>query len=171
VTQNRGFIRVTSAPGSGTTFAIHLPRHDGPAAAAAPAPPMREGTGGSETILIVEDEAQLLQLAKVALERWGYRAHTASSPADALAFLERTDVQIDLLLTDVVMPGMNGNELKERLAQRQPGLKVLFMSGYAPRAVAQRGILDDGVDFLPKPFTLDDLGRKIREVLDRSSTD
>jgi CheY-like chemotaxis protein len=113
----------------------------------------------------VEDEEQLLDLAKSSLEVYGYTVHAAKSPGDAIVLCERSAEKFDLLITDVVMPGMNGKELNERLDLVKPGMKVIFMSGYTADVVAHRGILDEKVDFLQKPFTPLMLARKVREVL------
>jgi DNA-binding NtrC family response regulator len=120
---------------------------------------------GTESILVVEDEEQLLELAKSSLELYGYTVITAKSPGDAILLCERSNMKFDLLITDVVMPGMNGKELQERLDVLKPGMKVIFMSGYTADVVAHRGILDEGVNFLQKPFTPRSLARKAREVL------
>jgi PAS domain S-box-containing protein len=166
VKQNSGFIKVESEPGKGTTFRVYFPRFLG---AVAPAPPRGEdrASRGKETILIVEDEEQLLDLAKIALEMQGYKVMAAKSPGDAIVLCEQSGEQIDLLLTDVIMPGMNGKELKQRLAVIKPGLKTLFMSGYTADIVAMRGILEEGVHFLQKPFTPAQLANRVRETLDK----
>lgn len=164
VKQNSGFINVYSEVGKGTTFKIYLPRFHGEVAA-----PMEKEKEiplkGTETILVVEDEEQLLELAKSSLEMYGYSVLTAKSPGDAIVLCERLSAKIHLLITDVVMPGMNGKELKERLDTIKPGMKVLYMSGYTADVVAHRGILDENVNFLQKPFTPLTLARKVREVL------
>jgi CheY-like chemotaxis protein len=164
VKQNNGFIHVDSHPGRGTEFRVFFPRCYGEAETPAGKSPMRPCTG-TETVLIVEDEAQLLELARAALEMYGYTVLTAQSPGDAISLCEHTDITIDVLLTDVIMPGMNGKELQERLSAMRPGMKVIFMSGYTADVVAKRGVLEQGVNFLPKPFTPAILGEKVREVL------
>jgi DNA-binding NtrC family response regulator len=120
---------------------------------------------GTETVLIVEDEAAILSLAKIVLEEHGYKVLGAQSPSEALAACENDIEKIDLLITDVVMPGMNGKELKERIEVKYPAIKVLFMSGYTADIVAHRGVLEEGVEFLQKPFTPVMFLRKVREVL------
>jgi len=164
VKQNNGYINVYSEPGKGTTFRIYLPRFFGeidvPSAKEEDIP-----LKGNETILVVEDEEQLLDLAKSSLELFGYTVFIAKSPGDAILLCERSDVKFDLLITDVVMPEMNGRELKERLERVKPGMKVIYMSGYTADVVAHRGILDEGVHFLQKPFTPRSLARKARNVL------
>jgi two-component system, cell cycle sensor histidine kinase and response regulator CckA len=167
VKQNNGFINVYSEPGNGTTVKVFLPRsraaEEAPSAAAREAP-----ARGSEMLLVVEDEPALLGLARMTLEKNGYRVLAAASPAEALRAIEGHAGAIDLLITDVVMPGMNGRELHQRLVALRPGLKALYMSGYTADIIAHRGIVDEGMAFLPKPFTPQDLVRKVREALDSS---
>ena len=165
VKQNEGFIDIYSEPGRGTTVKIYFPRYRGEekpqpleARKAAPA-------GGQETILVVEDEDALRQLARRLLERLGYQVLEAANPNEALEVCARHDGGIHLLLTDVVMPQMSGKELAERIRATKPGLKTLFMSGYAAETIAQRGVLEEGIHFLPKPFSPDDLAKKVREAL------
>ncbi len=165
VKQNGGFIQVRSEPGIGTTFKIHLRRADaadaGEATKAAIAP--RPGT---ETILLVEDEAQVLNLGARILRQQGYTVLTASAPEKAIALATQHQARIHLLVTDVVMPGMNGRELKNRLDALHPGMGCLFMSGYTADVIAHSGVLEAGVHFLEKPFTVQSLTTKIRELLD-----
>ena len=165
VKQNGGFITVYSEPSIGTTFKICFPRVPGEAAqavetAVGPLP------AGSETILLVEDEEQILSLAARILEKQGYRVLPAGTPEIACHLAERHDGEIHLLLTDVVMPGMNGRDLQRRILESRPGIRTLFMSGYTEDVIAHRGILDKGVSFLPKPFTVRSLAEKVRSVLD-----
>jgi len=166
VKQSGGYITVYSEPGQGTSFKIYLPRV--PEASPVPKGPTapRESTRGTETILVVEDEPAVRSLSRRALEGSGYTVLAAATGADALELAERHDGPIDLLVTDVVMPGMSGRELAEQLAPRRPGLRVLYMSGYPGDAVVQRGGLAAGVAFLQKPFTPDGLARQVRAVLD-----
>ena len=167
VKQNRGLINVYSEPGKGTTFKIYLPRE----MSALPEDMVigqKHVSGGSETILLVEDEEQILQLGKKMMENFGYRVHTARSPMDALKIVEQFTEPIDLLITDVVMPGMNGKELHKELKARYPHLKCLFMSGYTGEVIIRQGILEQGVHFLQKPFTHISLAIKVREMLDQS---
>ncbi len=121
---------------------------------------------GTETILLVEDDAGLRKLATRILEPAGYTVLGASSAEDALRLLERYDEPVHLLLSDVVMPGMSGRHLAERLAQTRPGMKVLYMSGYTDDTIVRHGVLDALMAFLNKPFTAAELLRKVRDVLD-----
>lgn len=165
VKQNHGFINVYSEPDRGTTFKVYLSRHLGPAEhfqrAEAAEPTMR----GQETVILVEDEPALLKLTKRMLERLGYQVLAASGPAEAIRIAAEHPGKIDLLMTDVVMPEMNGRDLALRLLSSKAGLKCLFMSGYTSNVIAHHGVLDKNVHFLPKPFSLKDLSEKIREVL------
>ncbi|MCL4234813.1 MAG: response regulator, partial [Deltaproteobacteria bacterium] len=162
--QNGGFITVDSQPGAGSDFRFYLPAASEPAHAPK-SPESPTAAGGAEAILVVEDEDAVRRLAKRVLERNGYRVIEAASGDEALAVGD--DVAIDLVLTDVVMPHMNGRQLVEKLLARRPGLRVVFMSGYTEDAIARHGVLEDGTAFLQKPFTAADLARKIREALDR----
>ena len=163
VKQNQGFINVYSEPGRGTTFKIYLPRTEAVAAMAAQAP--RKPDHGTETVLLAEDEESILKLGTTILKKHGYTVLAARTPAEALARAERHKGSIHLLITDVVMPGMNGKELKDRLTALRPGIKVLFMSGYTSDVIAHQGVIDEGVAFLQKPFSVNTLAQKVREVL------
>jgi len=169
VKQSDGYIMVYSEPGHGTTFKIYLPRAAAPGAASPvpPAPPVKATARGSETILVVEDEEAVRSLSRRALEASGYTVLAAADGPDAVRLLERYGGPIHLVLTDVIMPGMNGRELAQRLVQRRPGLRVLYMSGYPGDAIVHRGALEPGMAFLQKPFMPEDLARKVREVLDQ----
>jgi CheY-like chemotaxis protein len=164
VKQNSGFISVASEKARGSTFTIYLPRtdseHAGPEAAA-PAPEV----SGSGTILLVEDDATVRGLVSQLLESLGYTVLPAESPSQALSLCGEADRSIDLLMTDVVMPRMNGKELMERVTKIRPGIKVLFMSGYTASVIATHGVLDDGLYFIQKPFGIDTLAAKVREAL------
>src|SRR5213592_1044324 len=166
VRQSGGHIAVDSAPGRGATFRIYLPRVEAPLDPTDRPTPVTAPAAGSETILLVEDEHLVRLLARKVLERAGYRVLVAAGGAEALDLAERYAGTIHLLLTDVVMPGMNGRELIRRLAPLRPDLRVLYMSGYADEAVAQHGVLDPGTAFLQKPFTPGGLADKVRGVLD-----
>jgi CheY-like chemotaxis protein len=166
VKQNNGGIHVSSDPGTGTTFSIYLPgytQEEMPETAPLPREPIRKGT---ETILLVEDEAAILKMIRIMLEQHGYAVLTASSPTAALALAENHSGGIHLILTDVVMPEMNGRELAEKLTSRYPDLKVMFMSGYTADTIAHQGVLDDGIAFIQKPFSIQDMIKKIRCLLD-----
>jgi CheY-like chemotaxis protein len=165
VKQNHGLINVYSEPGRGTTFKIYLPRAEAETVAAAEEVQPR-ALHGSETVLLVEDEGQILHLGQRILQRQGYTVLAAPTPEAALALAAQQAGPIHLLVTDVVMPGMNGKELAERLRASQSDLKCLFMSGYTADVIAQHGVLDAGVAFLQKPFTIQTLAEKVREVLE-----
>jgi PAS domain S-box-containing protein len=165
VTQSRGRLRVVSAPGRGTTLEIFLPRVERPDAAAALAPRVAE-KGGVETILLVEDDAMLRRLSESALGRAGYRVLAAADAAEALRLAREHDGEIDLVVTDVVMPGMPGPELVARLEATRPDLRVLYVSGYTDHAALRKGVSERSVSFLAKPFGLEALARRVRELLD-----
>ncbi len=166
VKQNEGFINVYSEPGEGTTFRIYLPRHGEKAGEERNAVKPRQPARGDETVLVVEDESMLLDMSKTVLERFGYRVLPAGSPDDALKLAEDCTEKIDLLMTDVVMPEMNGRDLADKLHSLHPQMKVLFMSGYTANVIAHHGVLDKGVYFIQKPFSVKDLTAKVREVLE-----
>ena len=164
VKQNKGFISVYSELGLGTTFRIYLPHTKiGPVNTEQPTPGLLQR--GDETILLVEDEVSVLRLTKEMLEGLNYKVLTASSAAEALEITGNFNDPIHLLLTDVIMPRVNGLQLSRQLFQRYPDLKVLYMSGYTADVIAQRGVLDEGVMFLEKPFSLKKLSLKMREAL------
>jgi len=167
VKQNDGFIDISSTVGQGTSVQLYIPRASPqavlPDAVRVPALP----AGGNETILIVEDEPQLREVACEMLGALGYTVLVATSPGDALTLCEKHAGGIDLLFTDVVMPTMNGKELALRVQAMKPGMKTLFTSGYTADTIAHRGVLDAGVHFLGKPFSMESLARKVREVLAR----
>jgi two-component system cell cycle sensor histidine kinase/response regulator CckA len=166
VKQSNGYIGIESALGKGTSFQIYLPRHAGQPAVEEQRPETANNLRGTETILLVEDSEPLRKLAKSFLESSGFRVLSAESGEDALVVAGRFGKAFDLLLTDVVMPGMNGRVLAENLLPRQPGMKVLYMSGYTDSFIAGHGVLDPGVHLLHKPFIEEVLIRKVREVLD-----
>ena len=167
VKQSGGHVKIYSEPDQGTTVKLYLPRHFGGAgeadvaSAAQPAPRARD----EEIVLVVEDEERVRQMSVDALRSLGYRVVQAGDAAQALAVLQ-TQPRIDLLFTDIVMPGMNGRELADVACGQRPALKVLFTTGYTRNAVVHNGVLDPGVAFLSKPFTIDQLARKVWQVLD-----
>ncbi|MBS1876771.1 MAG: PAS domain S-box protein [Acidobacteria bacterium] len=166
VRQCSGAIRVHSRPGLGTQFEVFLPRLECDADIAA-AVPILSLLGGSETVLVVEDQDDVRRLAVDALRSYGFRVLETASGGDALVLVQHHSGPIHLMLTDVVMPRMTGKELAERLKNHRPLMQVLFMSGYAEDVIAHHGVLDQGVDFIPKPFTPEGLARKVREMLGR----
>jgi PAS domain S-box-containing protein len=166
IKQSNGYIWVDSTPGKGTSFEIYLPRHVGAVSVKEQKFDPREELRGSENILLVEDAQPLRKLAQTLLRGAGFCVLSAGSGEEALDVASRSGVAFDLLLTDVVMPGMNGRVLAEQLLPSQPGMKVLFMSGYTDSFIAGHGVLDPGTHLLHKPFTEDVLIRKTREVLD-----
>jgi signal transduction histidine kinase len=166
VKQSRGHIKIYSEPGSGTTVKVYLPRlvADAKDIKRTTPEPMRTGDR-NEIILVVEDDPLMRRLATEALHELGYTVFDCDGAANALATLDRvTDVK--LLFTDVVMPDINGKKLADEAVRRRPGLKVLFTTGYTANAVVHGGVLDTGVNFISKPFTLDQLAAKVRTVLD-----
>ncbi|MCM2332895.1 MAG: PAS domain S-box protein [Anaeromyxobacteraceae bacterium] len=165
VKQNGGFIGVSSEPGVGTAFAIHLPRHQG-AAVLPSAGGALQAARGHETVLLVEDERSILQVARRMLEGQGYRVLAASSPAEGLRLAAEHPGQVDLLLTDVVMPELNGQEVARILQERHPRARRLFMSGYTADVIARQGVLAEGVHFIQKPFTAESLAAAVRSALD-----
>jgi PAS domain S-box-containing protein len=170
VKQSGGYIWVYSEQGRGTTFKVYLPRVPSPAetvTAQAPAPvETHKAEPGTETILLVEDEANLRYLARQFLEKQGYKVIDAADGAVAMQIAVAHEGVIHLLLTDVIMPGMNGRELAQRISEIRPNVKVLYMSGYTENVVGHDGTLDAGVRLLQKPFNLRDLKNRVREALD-----
>jgi CheY-like chemotaxis protein len=168
VKQSGGHIWVYSEVGKGTTLKIYFPRVDEPLDEIRKEGVVREGLPrGSETILVVEDEEAVRKLTVRILQEQGYRVLEGGQGIDAFPIADEHEGQIHLLLTDVVMPKMSGKELAGRIAPLRPGIKVLYMSGYTDNAIAHHGILDKGINFIQKPFTVDGLARKVREVLDK----
>ena len=165
VHQSGGQVSIYSEAGKGTTIKVYLPLTGGEAEAAA-APALDLLPVGRETILLVEDEEAVRQLVKEVLVQRGYTVLEAQDGAEAISVCSRHEGPLDLLVTDVVMPRMGGQEIAARLASRRPGMKILYMSGYTDNAIVHHGVLDPGTAFLQKPFTPDALARKVREVLD-----
>jgi len=166
VKQSGGHISVYTELGRGSSFKVYLPRVHQPPPSAAPPAPRANVARGSETVLVVEDDAAVLGLTCRALEAEGYTILCASDGTDALRIVERHGGEIHLLLTDVVMPGMSGRELAEQMAARRVGIRILYMSGYPGDAAVHHGAFVRGSAFLQKPFSPDGLTRKVRETLD-----
>jgi CheY-like chemotaxis protein len=169
VKQSGGYIWVVSELGKGTTFKIYLPRVSEAVANPLPVVVSAETVAerpGTETILLVEDEANLRYLARQTLEKQGYRVIEAPEGGSAMRIAAAHEGAIHLLLTDVIMPGMNGRELAQRISEIRPGVRILYMSGYTENVIGRNGTLDAGVRLLQKPFTLRDLTTMVREVLD-----
>ena len=162
--QNHGFVEASSGPDQGSTFRFYLPRHlTSAVAAVAPAPASSEPC--LATVLLVEDEPALLDLTAAMLRRMGCNVLAAGSPQVALALAEQHGAGLDLVLTDVVMPGMNGGELVSQLSAALPGLKALFMSGYTANIIARYGVLEEGMNFIQKPFTYSQLSSQVHHAL------
>jgi two-component system, cell cycle sensor histidine kinase and response regulator CckA len=166
VTRSGGSVNAYSEVGRGTAFKVYFPRADAAEMVVEAPPPVARPRAGAQTVLVVEDAEGLRELARRLLQRQGYTVLVAANADEALRLFER-HASIDVVLTDVVMPGASGPELTMRLVERRPALKVIYMSGYTEEAIAQHGVLNPGIAFLQKPFTSATLGRKIREVLDR----
>ncbi len=166
VKQNQGFVNVYSEPGHGTTFKIYLPRHLAKENHLPENALAKPAAHGHETILLVEDEPAILKMTTIMLERLGYVVLAASRPGEAIRLAQENPGKIDLLMTDVVMPEMNGRDLAKNLLSLYPDIKRLFMSGYTADVIAHQGVLDEGVHFIQKPFYKNALASKIREALD-----
>jgi two-component system cell cycle sensor histidine kinase/response regulator CckA len=166
VKQNNGFINVYSEPEKGTTIKIYLSRHTGQAVEAHSENTLEIPLSRGEAVLLVEDDASILKLGKRILKNLGYNVLSSKSPGDAFQLAKDHADKIHLLITDVVMPEMNGRELSEKLQALYPNLKTLFMSGYTANVIAHRGVLEDGVSFISKPFSKKDMAFKVREILD-----
>ena len=167
VKQNNGFINVYSEPNKGTTFKIYFPKEESlqsiqPVNIKEPVPSVGQG----ETILVVEDDNVILELVEGILNRFKYKALCVSNPKDAIKIANEYSGKIDLLVTDIILPEMNGRELSDELHKQFPDLKVLFMSGYTANVIVHRGVLEDGINYIAKPFSIDNFAAKIREVLD-----
>ncbi|MCA9795150.1 MAG: response regulator, partial [Candidatus Eremiobacteraeota bacterium] len=166
VKQNNGFIFFDSEPGQGTTFRLYFPRFLGEG------PTQRTDggtaefpTGSGQTILVVEDDAAILKLARRMLGHLGYKVLTASGPLEALELAEQEPGPIDLLLTDVILPEMNGRQLAERLGSLMPGLRLLYMSGYTADIITSHGIVEEGLQLLGKPFSVAELAAAVGKAL------
>jgi len=167
VKQSEGIIWVYSEPGHGTTFKIYLPLVDEPLEKLEKKVVAEELPRGSETILVAEDEEEVRKLTVRILKKQGYNVLEASDGNEAFNACEKHRGPIHLLVTDVVMPGMSGRTLAERLASLHPEMNVLYMSGYTDNAIVHHGILEGGMNYIQKPFPIEGLSRKVREVLDK----
>jgi two-component system, cell cycle sensor histidine kinase and response regulator CckA len=168
VEQSGGFIRLDSEPGRGTRFEIYLPRTTEGAAVPTPC-----GTGaprGAGVVLLVEDEAAVRSVTRRMLERFGYQVRVAENGDEAVRLLDEDGERVDLLITDVVMPGISGQEVAERARRRHPSIRVLFMSGYTDEAISRHGMLDEGVEFLHKPFSPETLAHRVSQVIGMPGT-
>jgi CheY-like chemotaxis protein len=168
VKQSQGNIWVYSEVGQGTTFKIYLPRVDQEAEPLRAAERVEALAEGTETILLVEDDELVRGIASTILRQAGYSVLDAADGESALRICRQHEGTIHMALTDVVMPGMSGRVVADRLKELRPGLSVLFMSGYTQEAIVHHGVLNEGVNFLEKPFTPDALTRRVREVLSAS---
>ena len=173
VKQSGGSIQVTSDPGRGATFTIYLPAvgEEGGVVVVEPATPAAGATRGAETVLVAEDEEPVRALVREVLHRSGYTVFEASGGEEAISLSQRHPEPIHLLLTDLVMPGIGGRILADRLAPLRPAMKVLYMSGYTDDEMMREAVQQAAVAFLPKPFSADTLLRKVRDVLDSPVTD
>ncbi|GAC1627821.1 MAG: hypothetical protein PVS2B2_24850 [Candidatus Acidiferrum sp.] len=169
VKQSGGYIWVYSEPGQGSTFKVYLPRVDEVASGESVEKRSKDSRRGTETILLVEDEEGVRELAKTVLSAHGYEVLVAGRPDDAISMLQNHKKKIQLLLTDVIMPSMSGRELARRVAAVRPQIKVLFMSGYTDNVISSGGMLEEGISFLQKPFTPTGLIQKVREVLNQTA--
>jgi len=165
IKQSGGYVLAQSEPGQGTTFRIYLPRVEEAAEPMGTIKTTLPENGGSETVLLVEDEESVRQLVRETLEAKGYKVIEAEDGEVAMQKLNELHEHLDMLITDVVMPGMSGRELAARLSATHPHTRVLYLSGYTEDAIVHEGVLEPGTAFLQKPFTLQMLSRKVRQVL------
>jgi two-component system, cell cycle sensor histidine kinase and response regulator CckA len=167
VSQNEGFIGVESKPGEGTTFRLYLPVYTGTLQAAAEEEEAAVPRGSGETILLVEDDRANMQMTTIMLKKLGYQVLSANSPRDAFSTAEKEGRRIRMLLTDVIMPEMNGRDLAESITGTYPEIRVMFMSGYTSDVIAHHGVLDEGMHFIQKPFSMKELAVKVQETIGR----
>ena len=170
VKQNNGFINVCSEIGKGSTFKIHLPRYDGNVQEKIPERESRKPTGRGESILLVEDEPAIRKMAQSMLKRLGYEVLAAGTPGEAVAMAKENRGTFDLLMSDVVMPEMNGRDLSRKISDICPDVKTLFMSGYTANVISDYGVVEEGTNFIQKPFSVKELGSKIKSVMGSRST-
>jgi len=166
VKQNNGYIEVQSEPGKGTTFNLYLPRHEGEKEESQEKSPSAGPATGTETVLLVEDQKTVLELGRRLLTELGYTVLTAATTDEAIRLAAEHIGEIHLLMTDVVMPGMNGRDLAERIRQTRPEIKCLYMSGYTADIITRHGVIEEGIHFIRKPFSLEELAGKVRGALD-----
>jgi CheY-like chemotaxis protein len=167
VTQNNGCVNVYSEPGKGSTFYIYIPSHKTEKSTVSGKPQEADDVPrGNETVLLVEDEPVILEITGLMLKKLGYNVLPASLPGDALDIAAEYDGDIHMLMTDVIMPEMNGRDLAEKIVGSRPGIKCLFASGYTGDIIAHHGVLGDDFHFIKKPFMLKPFAIKVREVLD-----
>jgi two-component system sensor histidine kinase EvgS len=168
VKQNNGNINVYSEPGKGTIFRIYLPRYTGQSQEINTVLETEAEIphGHGETVLVVEDEPAILTMCKIMLEDLGYRVMAAGTPDEALEITREHLGELELLITDVIMPGMNGRDLAELVQSHCPGIKILFMSGFTSNVLAHRGVLDHGTNFIQKPFSMKSLANKVKDTFE-----
>ncbi len=166
VRQNNGFIDVISEKNRGTAIRIYVPKNDTPEAVAEIISRPPEQVTGSETVLFVEDEEAIIGFGKLTLEKFGYRVLTAQHPMEAIDIVKTTEENIQLLITDVIMPDMNGKDMAKIIHELRPDIRCLYMSGYPSDVIVHEGSLEEGVNFIQKPFTVKELTEKVRQVLD-----
>jgi CheY-like chemotaxis protein len=166
VKQNNAFIKVSSEPGQDTTFKIYLPRQMAADEEMWQEIPVARVAGGNETVLLVEDDPMLLEMTKLMLGTLGYRVLAASTPSEAIFLTKKHGTEIQLLITDVILPEMNSRELRQKLTSLLPAVKVLFISDYTGDVIARQGVLVDGTNFMQKPFSKEALATKVRSLLD-----
>ncbi|SHJ12600.1 PAS domain S-box-containing protein [Desulfatibacillum alkenivorans DSM 16219] len=169
VKQNNGFLNIYSEPGEGTCFKLYFPRYIEASMQHRERAEKAPIAGGAETVLVVEDEEAFLRVTQMMLERLGYQVLAAAGPKEAIQLAESFSGRIHLLMTDVVMPEMSGRDLAERLTESYPGMKCLFMSGYTANVIAHHGVLDEGINFINKPFSKHEVAIKVREALDQKT--
>ena len=167
VKQNNGFVNVYSEEGMGATFKIYLPSQASENLTANVKTIDSQSLNGSETILLVEDEPMILEMTQTILELHGYKVLTCASPFEAIKLAEKYDSNINLLITDIIMPDMNGRELSIKLLSIFPKMECLFMSGYTANVISQHGVLEEGLNFIQKPFSLKEIANKVREILNK----